>query len=73
MDRKKTKDKGKKNGFAGFLRSPAGEEMSRMMRACCTGQDASPDCCAMMRKMKAMKDAPCCKPGTDNVNFRRKK
>jgi hypothetical protein len=72
MDRKKTKDKGKKNAVAGFMNASACEEMSRMMGACCTGQDASSNCCAMMKeKMKAMRDGHCCTPGNETVDSRK--
>ena len=49
MDREKAKEKRDKKGCEDFGSAYKGfQEMFEKMRECCTGQEGSIDCCAMM-------------------------
>ncbi len=59
----KKEDKTKSEGSG-----PRESGMFEMMKKCCTGEGAFPDCAAMMKsKMSAITSMPCCGQGTGKI------
>jgi hypothetical protein len=73
MDTDKTNEKGDKAQSADSGCAPTGHGMFEMMSKCCTGQDGSPDCSAIMKgMMEAMKGHSGCSPKTGDVGPERR-
>ena len=65
MNTEETKDKGKKAGCADFTTKFKG--MFEGMSRCCTGQEGSIDCSAMMNGMMKEMMEKCCGTRTENI------